>query len=53
MWILFPRAHVRVLVERKLLWVLSKNQVIFHRGDRRVRRVLRRFQSLFKFSGCR
>ena len=29
----------------------SKNQVIYHRGERRVRRVLRRFQSLFRFYG--
>jgi len=29
---------------------LSKNIVICHRGERRVRRVLRRFQSLLVFS---
>ena len=29
---------------------LSKNIVIYHRGERRVRRVLRRFQSLLGFS---
>ncbi|MCD6457139.1 MAG: hypothetical protein J7K81_10205 [Methanophagales archaeon] len=36
---------------KDLIRALSKNQVIYHRGDRRVRRVLRRFQSLFMFSG--
>ena len=30
----------------------SKNIVIYHRGERRVRRVLRRFQSLLMFSGA-
>jgi len=29
---------------------LSKNQVLYHRGERRVRRVLRLFQSLLAFS---
>ena len=32
--------------------VQSKNIVIYHRGERRVRRVLRRFQSLPVFSGA-
>ncbi len=32
--------------------VLSKNIVIYHRGERRVRRVLRQFQSLFRLSGA-
>ena len=31
---------------------LSKNQVIYHRGERRVRRVLRQFQSLLRLSGA-
>ncbi len=31
---------------------LSKNIVICHRGERRVRRVLRLFQSLLGFSGA-
>ena len=31
---------------------LSKNTVIYHRGERRARRVLRRFQSLLRFSGA-
>ena len=31
---------------------LSKNIVIYHRGERRVRRVFRRFHSLFRFSGA-
>ena len=31
---------------------LSKNIVIYHRGERRVRRVLRLFQSLLRFSGA-
>ena len=31
---------------------LSKNQVIYHRGERRVRRVLRLFQSLLRLSGA-
>jgi len=30
---------------------LYKNPVIYHRGERRARRVLRPFQSLFVFSG--
>ncbi|HJH25899.1 MAG TPA: hypothetical protein C5S37_03795, partial [Methanophagales archaeon] len=30
---------------------LSKNPVIYHRGERRARRVLRLFQSLLRFSG--
>ncbi|NQE06767.1 hypothetical protein C5S32_12925 [ANME-1 cluster archaeon GoMg1] len=30
----------------------SKNIVIYHRGERRVRRVLRLFQSLLVFSGA-
>ncbi len=30
-------------------WALSKNIVIYHRGERRVRRVLRRFQLLLRF----
>ena len=29
-----------------------KNPVIYHRGERRVRRVLRLFQSLFRLSGA-
>ena len=37
----------------RLVWLaLSKNIVIYHRGERRVRRVLRLFQSLFRFSGA-
>ena len=31
---------------------LSKNIVIYHRGERRVRRVLGHFQSLFRLSGA-
>ena len=31
---------------------LSKNPVIYHRGERRARRVLRRFQSLLILSGA-
>ena len=34
------------------LRALSKNIVIYHRGERRVRRVLRRFQQLLRFSGA-
>ena len=35
-----------------LLPALSKNPVIYHRGERRVRRVLRLFQSLFRLSSA-
>ena len=31
---------------------LSKNPVIYHRGERRARRVLRLFQPLLRFSGA-
>jgi CBS domain-containing protein len=36
----------------RLPFKLSKNIVIYHRRERRVRRVLRPFQSLFSFSGA-
>ena len=35
-----------------VMMALSKNIVIYHRGERRVRRVLRLFQSLFMLSGA-
>ena len=31
---------------------MSKNIVFYHRGERRVRRVLRLFQQLLRFSGA-
>ena len=37
-------------MENDVRRALSKNQVIYHRGERRVRRVLRLFQSLLRFS---
>ena len=42
---------VDVNVKKKTM-ALSKNLVIYHRGERRVRRVFRPFQSLLVFSGA-
>ena len=39
-------------MENEVRRALSKNIVIYHRGERRVRRVLRLFQSLFRLSGA-
>jgi hypothetical protein len=39
-------------MNRYMPTALSKNQVIYHRGERRVRRVLGLFQSLFGLSGA-
>jgi len=38
--------------DNMLAMAQSKNPVIYHRGERRARRVLRLFQSLLRFSGA-